>query len=224
MHFLIDKTKNVLFGWSAKCGCSHIKAILQFLKNDKIDVNNIHDRNTYNALPADFKDYTIIIICRNPYKRLVSGFLDKYKKDGDFRHLWKADTLTFSNFIDELVKENWNLIDNHHFTRQTSESFDYKILEAKCVKFFDIENIDYSYIEKVYDKKIPEYILSQCRNARHKGDKNLDKYVYDLDIYEYYDFNVDIKYFYNENIANKVLKYYGEDFKFFRSVGLDYFL
>ena len=37
MYFLVDNKKKIIFGWSAKCGCSHIKYIYYFLQNDNIE-------------------------------------------------------------------------------------------------------------------------------------------------------------------------------------------
>ena len=34
MFFLVDTNKKIIFGWSAKCGCSHIKTIFWFLQSD----------------------------------------------------------------------------------------------------------------------------------------------------------------------------------------------
>ena len=48
----MDTELKILFGWSAKCGCSHIKNIFYFLKNKKID-NKIHTLDDYNSLPDD---------------------------------------------------------------------------------------------------------------------------------------------------------------------------
>ena len=78
MFFLVDDTNKILFGWSAKCGCTHIKHIYWFLQNVHKSLEKPH-YGTYNKLPENTEDYTIIIICRSPYKRLVSGFLEKYK-------------------------------------------------------------------------------------------------------------------------------------------------
>ena len=39
---------------------------------------------------------------------------------------------------------------------------------------------------------------------------------------EYYNFNVDIKYFYNENLKSKIFKFYENDFIFFNNFGFDY--
>ena len=37
MHFLVDTNKQIIFGWSAKCGCSHIKEIYWFLQTDNLN-------------------------------------------------------------------------------------------------------------------------------------------------------------------------------------------
>jgi hypothetical protein len=222
MHFLVDNKHKVIFGWSAKCGCSHIKRIFKFLTTNKID-SIIHTDDEMCKLPDDIINYTTIIISRNPYKRIISGFLNKYSINGQLRHLWKYKFITFSRFIDELVKNDWKMIDQHHFTPQTTERFDEKIMLSKCIKCYDIENIDYNYIEELYDIKIPEIILNKKEgHERKKYELSYNKYVYDLRMMVYYNYNVDIKYFYNENLKNKIFNFYKNDFVFFNKLGIDY--
>jgi hypothetical protein len=69
--------------------------------------------------------------------------------------------LTFSQFVDKVINSDWETIDEHHFTSQTTEKFDEKILLSKIIKFYDISNIDYEYIEQLYNKKIPECIINK---------------------------------------------------------------
>jgi hypothetical protein len=224
MFFLIDNKYKIIFGWSAKCGCSHIKRIFWFLQNGDINAQ-IHTMADYSYLPndIDIENYTCIIISRNPYKRIISGFLDKYRTNGEYRNLWKHNTITFAMFIDELSKNDWNMIDRHHFTSQTAEAFDNKILMSKCIKCFDIENIDYKYIEELYNVKIPLILLEKKEGHERKNfNVNLNNYVYNLDMKEYYNYNIDIKYFYNEELKNKVFKFYENDFKTFYNLGIDY--
>ena len=148
MYFFTDEKLKTVFGWSAKCGCEHIKRIFWYLYNDIID-NLIHKSIEYSDLPNDIENYTVIIVIRNPYERLVSGFLNKYKKNGQFRHKWLSEEIIFSDFVDNLLKKKWNLIDMHHFTPQTSEKFDHdKLLKSKELKVYDItpfyiSNADY---------------------------------------------------------------------------------
>jgi hypothetical protein len=224
MLFLVDTDKQIIFGWSAKCGCSHIKNIFWFLQTDNLD-NLIHTKNDNNKLPNDIENYTTIIIIRNPYKRLISGFLDKYRKDGQYRHLWKDSFLSFSRFVDKLINYDWKIIDRHHFTPQTTEMFDKKILLSKIIKFYDIGKIDYEYIEQLYNKKIPEYIINKTQGHERKLYVALEyynNYVYDLHIDDYIYYNIDIKYFYNQDIREKVINFYINDFTFLKENGFDF--
>ena len=97
MLFLIDDNRKIIIGWSAKCGCSHIKKIFHYIQTNKLN-NKIHQSEDYNSLPTNIEEYDLIIISRNPFKRIVSGFLDKYQINGQFRYKWKNDNITFNDF------------------------------------------------------------------------------------------------------------------------------
>lgn len=225
MFFLVNKNKKIIFGWSAKCGCSHIKNIYYFLETNNIN-NKIHTQKDRNKLPIDIENYITIIITRNPYHRIVSGFLNKYRPGGEFRYKWPSKNITFTKFVDELIKNNYNYIEKHHFIPQTNEAFDKKILLSKELKIYDIGNIDYEYIEKIYDRKIPEMVINKKQGNERQNfilkDIIFDKPVYNLNIEDYIDYNIDIKNFYNEDIKNKVFNFYKNDFIFFKENGIDY--
>lgn len=163
------------------------------------------------------------MIIRNPYERLVSGFLDKYKKESDYRSLWFHPEITFSKFVDEIIKNDYKMIDFHHFTAQLTEQFDNKIIKSKEFIIYDINKINYSYIESRYNTKIPEYLLNyRGGHERIKKNENIEYNVYDLDMELYIDHNVDIKYFYNNDLKNKIYNFYKNDFLFFKEYGFDY--
>ena len=161
MYFLIDHKLKIIFGWSAKCGCSHVKKLFWYLKTND-ENHKIHTNKDISNLPIDINNYITIIISRNPYERIISGFLEKYNENGNLRKkLWKHNEITFSKFVSELLKNDWKMIDKHHFTPQTTEFFnDNKILKSKQLKIYDIKNIDYNFIENLYNKKIPENVLN----------------------------------------------------------------
>ena len=137
--------------------------------------------------------------------------------------MWLKKDIKFSKFVNELG--NWEIIDKHHFSPQTSFFFTDKILNCKIIKCFDIENIDYDYIEKLYNKKIPKQLINfKGKHARYnvKQDVNINKYVYDLNMDDYYNFQLETKYFYNKELKQKVFNFYKNDFLFFSKLGLDY--
>lgn len=231
MYFLIDKELKIVFGWSTKCGCSHIKNMFWYLLNNT-EVNIIHFNDEYNCLPDDIENYTTILIIRNPYERIISGFLDKYNsntniitRSGEYRHLWKHDKITFSMFVDELIKNQWKMVEYHHFTPQTTEKFNKSlILKSKCLKIYDINNVDYSFIESLYNKKITKNVLQfKGNHTKKKHSQDFDDYVYDLDMDTYNNnFNVKNYLFYNEVIQQKVYEFYKNDFLFFEEHGFFY--
>ena len=178
-------------------------------------------------MPHDIENYKTVIFIRNPYKRIVSGLLDKYKKTTQYRNIWnkKYETITFSQFVNEIITYKFNLIDIHHFEPQTDARYSLRIFKSKTIQFFDIEHIDYTYLEELYNKKIPDDILIKKfgheRNSTINMNKIINYDVYDLNIDEIMDCNIDIKYFYNEDIKNKI---YENDFILFKQQGFDYTL
>lgn len=228
MYFLTCRKNKVIVGWSAKSGCSHVKRIFKYLANnqDISDHNKVHHA-TYTRLPPDITSYTIIIIIRNPYKRLVSGFREKYNPDpnssGTCHKMWTVDKpLTFSNFVDEIVEKNWKVIHEHHFLPHISEAYDKKIENHDKFFVYDIENIDYQQFEKLFSKTIPKALLYYRGGHENTRTKTLEKYVYDDEISTYNEYLVNTKYFYNEKILKQVNEFYKNDFELFRRFGFDY--
>jgi hypothetical protein len=98
-------------------------------------------------------------------------------------------------FVDELLKREWTKIDPHHFKEQTSEAFDDNIFHSKRIDLYDISSIDYTYIESLYQTKIPESILLHKEgHERRLFNERLEKYVYDLEMNDYYQYDIDYNY------------------------------
>ncbi len=66
MYFFVDYENKIIFGWSAKCGCTHIKAIIRFLINNEIYTKDnemtVHDYMLNRELST-----TIIISKKGDY-------------------------------------------------------------------------------------------------------------------------------------------------------------
>lgn len=223
MFFLIDQSKKIVFGWSPKSGCTHIKKIYHYLTKS-INTHSVHLNSDYkNELPADMHNYTTIIVIRNPYERLVSGFLDRYRPTNNTRNMkWKAKVITFELFVNELIKENWVAIDKHHFSSQLSDKFSERILNSKELYVYDLNNIDYEFIGNLYNTQIPREIIEYRGNHVRRQTVMYEEPVYNLDMPVYFNYKVPVHYFYNEEIKSKVYNYFKKDFEFFKSVGFDY--
>ena len=222
MKFIVDNEKKIIFGWSAKCGCSHIKKIFWYLKTND-ENHEIHRGEEYGFLPHDIDDYTVIIIVRDPLERLVSGFLDKYKTCGPFRQIWCIESITFEKFVNTLILNDFSQINAHHFLPQTKENFDNILLaKSKKIYVYDIKKIDYEFIEELYNKKIPQTLIDFRGPHANNRTITLEKNVSSLEMSEYENFKVDVKYFYNAELTKKVRRYFSKDIKFCKIFNINY--
>jgi hypothetical protein len=162
MWFMVDKGRKFAIGWSAKCGCTHLKRIWLHMRTGQDIQTNVHKYIPFARLPRDTRGYTILIVGRNPYDRLVSGFLDKYSKPGKFRNMWpKQVPLTFERFVHVLAHSDWNTVERHHFAPQTQDGFNITALQqARRVVVNDLNSIDYKLIEQAFHKRIPPDMIT----------------------------------------------------------------
>ena len=110
MYFVVDNKNKIIFGWSPKCGCTHVKRIYWFLKTGNVNAKVHRGNSERNPLPKNIHEYRTVLFIRNPYRRLMSGFLDKYRKGGQFRHRWKSGKLSFRIFVRKLVNKRCIII------------------------------------------------------------------------------------------------------------------
>lgn len=234
MIFLVDQNKKLILGWSAKCGCTHIKYLFRYLTNrNPTELHDkIHSRDIWSCLPKNYKEYKIIIYVRNPYERLISGFLDKYsprsKEFERYNNMWKTHTdkeITFKNFVDELISGNFNSICVHHFDIQFSNEWRDCILQHDDVSFYDINSIDHAIFENIYNIKIPKHVKDfkgqHVNKKKRKYFKNEEK-IYEKLLDYYIDYRPDTICFFNDDIKQKVDNFYKKDFITLKKVGLNY--
>ncbi|MEM7358253.1 MAG: sulfotransferase family 2 domain-containing protein [Pseudomonadota bacterium] len=80
-----DKYKYIMF-YSAKAGCTSMRNLFIALHKDEMSEQQRGQMNSYHNInelfpydrDADYSDYYKFYISRNPYSRVVSGFLDQY--------------------------------------------------------------------------------------------------------------------------------------------------
>lgn len=166
MNFYVDLVRRFAVGWSPKCGCTHLKAVVLFARNGIIDHNphGPHHRPLFlQSLPENLHEWTVMAVVRSPYERVVSGFLDKYAPNGQFRHLWEPETLTFGGFINTLVRDGTDVgrtrIERTHFEPQVNEGVATQLERVGNLVVCDVNKIDYRLIERVYSTHIPVELL-----------------------------------------------------------------
>ena len=151
-HTLCHYKSNAVCTWIPKNGCSNLRysvskengAISSIDEIEWIHRNNdCFNANTKEALQAD---YTFIIL-RNPFKRLLSFFLDKLchpqeeQTEGSYQHA--QETFSFSennSFLDFInyIWENPNSIYNDEHTRPQCDFLLYRQYDD----YFALEGID----------------------------------------------------------------------------------
>ncbi len=107
---LINKINNVTIFTSPKCSCRSVSDFAW----DVAKLTEARNREKVN-----------IIVFRNPFNRLISGYLNKYVEHTKYvdeakRKNPRADLHTFENFLHELSSNGLKLIDKLHFASQIS--------------------------------------------------------------------------------------------------------
>ena len=247
MYFLIDKPNKILWGWSAKAACNHIKIIWNYFHNiDKLTSGlktdqSVHD-NSYNDFPMNLTStieefrhqWTVNLFIRNPYSRLVSGYIEKYcwklraTREGHHNYVVRYGVKnTFRNFVDEIERNGFKNLNKHHFVPQLAEGWNDVCVPSKV---YDIGKINYKHLENRFGKELPKEILESGRTHSIKYTDS-EEYVYDVDFPNYIigDYknqhlnNVPrYQYFYDNEIKEKVTKIFKKDLDFFKEYGFDY--
>ena len=130
MQFLVSEKYRFLLGWSAKCGCSSIKKWFIDIHGIKAPADgNFHKFIGYGDTkyshvdwrdPDRYRDYGKFLVVRDPYRRLVSGFVSKYVGGHFANDHWE----NFSEFVRVLANDPLlEKIESHHFTPQFSEAY-----------------------------------------------------------------------------------------------------
>ena len=209
MYFYVDEKRKIIFGWSPKCGCTNVKRLFNYFQEEKVDKNSRY--------PKEGK-YKTILFVRNPYKRIVSGFLQKYVDNHELKQfqLFGLD-LTFEKFVEELDQNGLKRIEKHHFKRQTDGDFEKRIVFDKI---FDIEKIDFEYLEELFGEKIPKKIKYGIKKQTQYSD--LEEECFNWPIKKLLEVKPKYQFFYQDDIKKKVFQFYKKDFIFFKENGFTY--
>jgi hypothetical protein len=163
-----------LLGWSAKCGCSSIKK--WYVKSHQLSApedGNIHKLIGYGGTeysrvdwedPDRYKQYHKFLVVRNPYARLVSGFVNKYVG----RHYDNDGWDSFKEFI-QVLEEDRELerINRHHFTPQFSEDYEKFGNHYTFDKVFKLEDLQKGLDKVSRITGAPRTLVSVANKSKH---------------------------------------------------------
>ena len=160
-HTLVHLKSNSVCTWIPKVGCTNMRYSIP-LANGAIstpeDIEWVHNNN--NSFAADNKellkaDYTFVVL-RNPFRRLVSFYLDKmchedpHESDKSYsvaKELFKSsESTSFLDFVKTLWREPELIDADIHVKRQ----IDFLIYN-KYDDYFSLENYEEA-VDKIYQK------------------------------------------------------------------------
>lgn len=221
MQFIIIHDKKLIIFWSPKCGSSTLKTILALYFNihDPIKYSHIHLNKELRDLidkkdNLKYENYDLVLLIRNPYDRLASGFINKYVSKKP--HYKNPDNCkSFYDFC-HILLNNPEAINKHHFEPQTSgEGWHfYNILGKPKIKYvFDTKDVNK--IKTLLDLNIEDI----KENYTKKNEKSSFEKLYFLD-YENLRKKKNQSYsnLYNSTLKKIVYEIYKNDFDFFNNV------
>jgi len=225
----LKKRTNIVFWYSQKGACTYVKGLyLRYLGLNILWPHLLPQEGlerTDMPFNGEVESPIHVLFIRNPYKRIVSGFLDKLTWKPDFPDNKPLPNLnygvdsewSFEDFVTNLSEHP--VFNDNHFTPQLSKAYDPAI---QFDKIFDIENIDREYLNNLFQTTAEE--------PEHQGyfsmykPYNGEKPAYKLTINEInkLDYKPEYHEFYSPEIKSKVAEIFADDFQYFKSVGFNY--
>lgn len=237
MTYYICPKRKVCFSVAEKCGTESIRYLILKEQNEP-NPEKIWNPNYLNKYRSVYipHDYNHIAIVRNPFERLVSGFLDKgmtgnfYRLDLFRKAIRKygkdrnhKQRLNFEEFVNYIVTIPGRRLDNH-FKPQTVS------LNLYNAKIFDIKSKELNkYLKELgFENKFENYRMKYMYYWEKVDIENAHKLYYeDFDIAEKREEKINgdglgyqgakvpkYKNFYtNKELKDKVYRYFINDFK-----------
>jgi hypothetical protein len=119
----------------------------------RMNINNYHSpiAGSRVRLKLEFAArFTNVLFVRDPFKRFVSGFVDKHV-EGSFSHIYRP-----RSFKD--AASNIEGLEPHHFAPQASEAY---LPDLEYDRVFDIEDMDYDYLSGFLGMRVVPRVLNR---------------------------------------------------------------
>ena len=185
MRGCINHEKKYIIFWSPKCASTTIRHMIHYYDTGlyPLPFENIHSIRNGNELNItyNYDDYTLILVIRNPYDRLLSGVRMFNRNTRD----------SFDNFMK--IKYIEYLLWNYHFIPQISDNgYEYIQKTGKTFdKVYDVNELDKlnDFLSTIhFDKNKYNLQIAKKGTYIHKDDlsslenyKNIIDFVYKID-------------------------------------------
>lgn len=228
MFFLISHQPRFIAGWSAKCACTEIKrwyvAASGLPYPRDMPAEELHALIGYGDTPYTYIGrwlyfrYFKFAVIRNPYKRLVSGFLNKYVVEKSRpNHGWT----TFAQFVDALEADpQYRLVDLHHFVPQTGEAF--PVALRRHWRWDAVVDVDqFSDAMAAVNQRLKIDLPIGHSNRTPRAGVAVPR-AWNLSLEELANCSPAYAEFYDDALRARVRRYYRQDFEYFSSLGHEF--
>ena len=229
MYYILH-SRRVIFTHIPKCGCESIRHLIlsetnEFRENK--DIWTTFNKYLINDINKYINNYTLITLCRNPYNRLVSGYIDKFCSSNFFllpfckklmkyykRDMKDERRVSFAELVFYILLQNPNNLDDHFKPQTLLFNNNYKN------NIFHMENIS-EYNKFINKLNFKNQLINYNKVILNHSSK---KIILDSDevMVKYYPFFKKLKEdnsvpeyesFYNDTIKNLIYDYYKLDFQ-----------
>jgi len=220
---LVNDEKKFIVFWNAKAGCTAVKR--WYLGTIGIDPDTVNPHKFLAArasrlssadIQENYKDYYKFIVCRNPWKRIVSYYKNKKVDVGWKNKTWPIDTritgmntesFTFKEIVD-FVCSTPDLFLEQHVRSQTSE-----INDIKFDKIVKLENFSRDMTE-VCDTLNIEYRNFSNPNKTRETTNKIE--AFNLRPSEFSELNMpSYECFYDDDLKSMIADKFKNDIEYF---------
>lgn len=239
MLFLINYRHKIIFSYSPKCACTSLKR--WFIKVFDLDINLppldsdqriVHmklgfGKSVHSCVPPDldFNSYTKVALVRNPYNRLVSGYMDRNHEPSQ-----EPDALTsgsFEEFVEKIYR-NPHLINSCHQQHHALQTFrpedHHPKIDSMNVVFKTEDLSEWKSYFKDNFPELPEIDFETTHSTTVVDELAPPEPLWGRDMTQYRQLGkpTNHSWFYNDSIKSMVKEIYAPDFKAFESLGIFY--
>ena len=237
MYYYISHKRKTIITHIAKNGCESLRYLL--LKDEgifqeemdiwnKMSQNIIHDPHHVRYFITQ-KGYKLITIVRDPYRRLVSGYVDKILGNNynylqfckQIMKFYRRDfndkkRVTFEEFVNYIVAhKNYNTMDEHF--KPQPYCYHLNMPKNNIMKLENIKPIKEFFTEQGFTQNFINYNKEVIHHYKTRIDHNEKVFNKTADYFSQFKKTIPkYEYFLNEDLKEKIYTFYKRDFVIYK--------